>query len=37
MNEEALANLSNRMQNDFYVGVVGSVRSGIRLSIRFSN
>lgn len=28
MNEEALANLSNRMQNDFYVGVVGSVRSG---------
>ena len=28
MNEEALMNLSNRMQNDFYVGVVGSVRSG---------
>lgn len=28
MNEEALANLSSRMQNDFYVGVVGSVRSG---------
>lgn len=28
MNEEALANLSSRMKNDFYVGVVGSVRSG---------
>ncbi|MBQ9124719.1 MAG: stage IV sporulation protein A [Acholeplasmatales bacterium] len=28
MNDEALLNLSNRMKNDFYVGVVGSVRSG---------
>lgn len=28
MNEEALTNLSCRMKNDFYVGVVGSVRSG---------
>lgn len=28
MNEDSLLNLSNRMKNDFYVGVVGSVRSG---------
>ncbi len=28
MNDEALVNLSNRMKNDFYIGVVGSVRSG---------
>lgn len=28
MNDEALLNLSNRMKNDFYIGVVGSVRSG---------
>ena len=28
MNDMALENLSKRMQNDFYVGVVGSVRSG---------
>lgn len=28
MNEDSLINLSNRMKNDFYVGVVGSVRSG---------
>ena len=28
MNDEALLNLSKRMKNDFYIGVVGSVRSG---------
>lgn len=28
MNDIALTNLSSRMKNDFYVGVVGSVRSG---------
>lgn len=28
MDDKALLNLSNRMHNDFYVGVVGSVRSG---------
>lgn len=28
MNEEAIISLSNRMKNDFYIGVVGSVRSG---------
>ncbi len=28
MNEEALISLSNRMKNDLYVGIVGSVRSG---------
>lgn len=28
MNDESLLKLSNRMKNDFYVGVVGSVRSG---------
>lgn len=28
MNDTALTNLSSRMKNDFYVGVVGSVRSG---------
>lgn len=28
MNEEAMLSLSNRMKNDFYIGVVGSVRSG---------
>lgn len=28
MNDNALLNLSNRMKNDFYIGVVGSVRSG---------
>ena len=28
MNDNALINISSRMKNDFYVGVVGSVRSG---------
>lgn len=28
MNDVAMNNLSNRMHNDFYLGVVGSVRSG---------
>ena len=28
MNDESLLNISNRMKNDFYVGVVGAVRSG---------
>ena len=28
MNDNALLNISSRMKNDFYVGVVGSVRSG---------
>ncbi len=28
MNDTALINISNRMKNDFYVGVVGAVRSG---------
>lgn len=28
MNDEAMLSLSNRMKNDFYIGVVGSVRSG---------
>ena len=28
MNDTALLNLSSRMKNDFYIGVVGSVRSG---------
>ena len=28
MNDKAILKLSNRMKNNFYVGVVGSVRSG---------
>ena len=28
MSEDALTNLSSRMQNDVYIGVIGSVRSG---------